>query len=227
MHSKRLEAIANLVNHNQKLADIGTDHAYLPIDLVEKGVISSAIAADIAEGPLNNAVENIQQHQLADKISTRLGNGLVPFSKADEVEQVVIAGMGGKLIVDILEEASQRQLYFETLILEPNIGEEEVRQWLMTHHYQITEETIVKEGRHIYEIIKAVQVNQKVTYSEAELLFGPVLVQEKPELFIQKWQHKLDTLTTILRQLKQHADNNQEKIEEFENTVRLIEQEVL
>lgn len=227
MHSKRLEAIASLVNHNQKLADIGTDHAYLPIDLVEKGVISSAIAADIAEGPLNNAIENIKHHQLDDKISTRLGNGLVPLSKEDDIEQVVIAGMGGKLIVDILKEASQRQLYFDTLILEPNIGEEDVRQWLVANQYKIIEESIVKEGRHIYEIIKAEKSKNVVDYSEAELLFGPILLQKKPELFVQKWQHKAETLTNILGQLKQHAENNQAKIIEFEKTVQLIKQEVL
>ncbi|MCD7885896.1 MAG: class I SAM-dependent methyltransferase [Lachnospiraceae bacterium] len=101
--SKRLSAVAAMVTPGMVLADIGTDHAYIPIDLVERGVIPRAIAADVNPGPLKRAAEHIRTHGLADRISTRLCDGLSAF-EAGEVQSVVIAGMGGALTAQILQD---------------------------------------------------------------------------------------------------------------------------
>lgn len=164
----RLNTLANLVDQHSRVADIGTDHAYLPIELVKEGKVDYAIASDIAEGPLNNAHEDILEAGLADKIETRLGPGLETVKHEDKIDTVVIAGMGGKLMIQILSDAKDNGFLFQNLILEPNIGEMGVRQWLMNNQYQIITEKLILEAGHTYELIKAKLTDQvhALTYKE-------------------------------------------------------------
>ena len=97
--SPRLLAVARLVPKCSVVADIGTDHAYVPIYLVENGIADFVIASDVVEGPAMRAIENIKRHNLSDKIDVRIGNGLEKVKQADVI---IIAGMGGKLICDII-----------------------------------------------------------------------------------------------------------------------------
>ena len=92
----RLKTLAKMVDHNSRVADIGTDHAYLPIELVKNGRVKFAIASDIGQGPLLNAKKDIEEAGLQDSIETRLGNGLETITKKDEIDTVIVAGMGGK-----------------------------------------------------------------------------------------------------------------------------------
>ena len=142
----RLNRLAEMVDPDSRLADIGTDHAYLPILLVESGKISHAIASDVAAGPLENAKTDIASAGLSDQIETRLGSGLETIKESDQIDTVVIAGMGGKLMVNLLSEAASRGVYYPTLVLEANIGESTVRRWLMANKYEIVAEDIVYEG---------------------------------------------------------------------------------
>lgn len=181
----RLNTLAKMVDSGSRVADIGTDHAYLPIELVKNGKIDFAIASDVAAGPLENAKTDIAEAGLSAQIETRLGNGLETVTHQDQIDTVVIAGMGGKLMVDILDAAWSKEYQFDTLVLEPNIGEAGVRNWLMMHNYQIMDERLIAEAGHTYELIKAKLTDTKHDLTEKEIFFGPFILQEKILFFIK------------------------------------------
>jgi tRNA (adenine22-N1)-methyltransferase len=151
---KRLSAVAALVRQGSRLADIGTDHAYLPVHLVQSGVCPSAIASDIGAGPLDAARRTVTENGLTSEIALRLGDGLATV-KAGEVEDVAIAGMGGETIVAILEAAPWVQNEGIRLILQPMTRAEDLRRWLLTHGFSILEEHLIIDGRHLYPVLAA------------------------------------------------------------------------
>jgi Predicted SAM-dependent methyltransferase len=180
-----------MVDHDSRLADIGSDHAYLPVQLVEQKVIDFAIAGEVAKGPMSRSKADIEKFGLQKKIDVRLGDGLAVINESDNIDTVVIAGMGGILIQDILTRATKEQLtHVKTLILQPNIGEPLVRKWLMDNNFEIIDEDILEEDHHDYEIIKARSTSQKKSLNAAQLLMGPILMKKKSNSFINKWQRK-------------------------------------
>ena len=190
--SKRLRKVAGFVPQDAKILDVGSDHAYLPIYLIQQGRISSAIAGEVVEGPYQSAVTNVADNQMSDKISVRLANGLVAFDKKDQIDVIIIAGMGGRLIADILDNGSAKLASVKRLILQPNNREDELRRWLCGHDFQITEEAIVEENGKFYEIMIAEQGHQ-VLNAEQER-FGPYLMREQSAVFLDKWQREVDKL---------------------------------
>lgn len=175
----RLNTLAKMVDPGSRVADIGTDHAYLPIELVKNGKIDYAIASDVAEGPLENAKNDIAAAGLTEQIETRLGSGLETVTHADQIDTVVIAGMGGKLMTDILDRAWSKDAQFKTLVLEPNIGEAGVRNWLMMHNYKIISEKLIAEAGHTYELIKASLTEEKHEMTEKEIFLAPLLYKKR------------------------------------------------
>ena len=151
---KRLSAVADLVRRGSRLADIGTDHAYLPVHLVEQGICPSAIASDIGEGPLEAARRTVAAAGLTREIPCRLGNGLVTVSP-DEVEDIAVAGMGGETIAAILEAAPWVKDARLRLILQPMTHAEDLRRWLLTNGFSVLEEHLVRDGRHLYPVMAA------------------------------------------------------------------------
>lgn len=224
MLEERLAQIGKMVDPQSRLADIGTDHAYLPIALVEEGKIDFAIASDVAAGPLNNAKQDIEQAGLEDKIETRLGSGLETLKAEDRIDTVVIAGMGGKLMTNLLETAYQEGKKYPTLILEANIGEPLVRKWLMHHQYEIVAEQIIEVAGHIYEIIKAEIKRDKLDLSEQELAFGPFLLKEKNSIFIKKWTNQLRYYKNLKANLNKAKNKDQEKIDKINALIEMIEE---
>lgn len=151
---KRLSAVAALVRPGSRLADIGTDHAYLPVHLVQAGVCPSAIASDIGVGPLEAARRTVTENGLTSKISLRLGDGLATVT-ADEVEDIAIAGMGGETIAAILEAAPWVKDARLRLILQPMTRAEDLRRWLLTNGLSVIEEHLIIDGRHLYPVLAA------------------------------------------------------------------------
>lgn len=150
----RLKAIADRVPSGIRLADVGTDHAYIPAWLVGQGICPGAWATDIQKGPLENARDTLVREGLEAQIQLRLGPGLVPM-RGETPQGIIIAGMGGILISDILAEDLPLAKQADILILQPMSGFIELRRWLVTHGFRITEEALVQEGRRLYEIICA------------------------------------------------------------------------
>ena len=151
---KRLSAVAALVRQGSRLADIGTDHAYLPVYLVQSGVCPSAIASDIGAGPLDAARRTVTENELTSEIALRLGDGLSTVTD-QEVDDVAIAGMGGETIATILEAAPWVQNEGVRLILQPMTRAEDLRRWLLTHGFSILEEHLITDGRHLYPVLAA------------------------------------------------------------------------
>ena len=199
MISKRLELVASFVPQATILLDVGSDHAYLPIELVERGQIESAIAGEVVEGPYQSAVKNVEAHGLKEKIQVRLANGLAAFEEADQVSVITIAGMGGRLIARILEEGLDKLANVERLILQPNNREDDLRIWLQDHGFQIVAESILEEAGKFYEILVVKAGEMKLSASDVR--FGPFLSKEVSPVFVQKWQKEAVKLEFALGQI--------------------------
>lgn len=152
--SKRLRAVADFVEPGSILADIGTDHGYLPIAAIEEKRIPSAIACDLNQGPLSAAERAVKEAEMEDVISLRLGDGLAPI-KPGEVTNAAIAGMGATTIIHILEGAPEVTDSLSRLILQPMSGAGFMRKWLAENDWFIVAETLVEEDGIIYEVIAA------------------------------------------------------------------------
>ena len=199
MISKRLELVASFVPQGAILLDVGSDHAYLPIELVERGQIEAAIAGEVVEGPFQSAVKNVEAHGLKEKIQVRLANGLAAFEEEDQVTVITIAGMGGRLIATILEEGLDKLSNIQRLILQPNNREDDLRIWLQDHGFQIVAESILEEAGKFYEIL-VVEAGQ-MKLSASDVRFGPFLSKEVSPVFVQKWQKEAAKLEFALSQI--------------------------
>ncbi len=225
--SLRLQTVADFVQPGARLADIGSDHAYLPVYLAEQGLLAKAVAGEVVRGPYENAVSEIKKEGLDNVIMARLADGLAAIKPEDQIDTVTIAGMGGTLITKILDDGADRLRHQERLILQPNVGEDNVRRWLQEHHYGIIAERILAEDGHIYEIIVADPVETPTTFSETQLKFGPFLLREKSPVLQDKWckeQARLDDVIATM-QHAQHAPK--EKIDAFINQRNQIQEVVL
>ena len=152
--SKRLQTVANAVTPGSRVADVGTDHGYVPIYLVERGLCPEAIAMDVNEGPLARAEEHIRAEGLSDRIQTRKSDGLAALAP-EETDAVVIAGMGGALMCRILQDATAFLEAGRELILQPQSEWFKVRRLLSASGYRITKEWFLEEEGKYYVVIKA------------------------------------------------------------------------
>ena len=194
--SNRLQEIASFVPKGARLLDVGSDHAYLPLYLLEKGCIDYAIAGEVAEGPYSSALENVAQVGLSERVDVRLADGLAAFTDSDDIDVIAICGMGGRLIAEILEAGKVKLALVKQLILQPNNCEDELRLWLMANGFVITAEKMVTDKQKYYEIIVAEQ--GQMNLSAADLRFGPFLRQELSAVFKARWQKELSKLEQAL-----------------------------
>lgn len=221
--SKRLATVADYVPQGARLVDVGSDHAYLPLFLVEQGRIEFAVAGEVVQGPYQSALQNVEQAGQSDKISVRLANGLAAVEQADHITTVTIAGMGGRLIADILEAGKDKLVSVERLILQPNNREDDVRRWLVAHDFQIIAEEILEENDKIYEILVAEKGKSDLTADQ--LRFGPYLLEDQSTTFQKKWLKELDKLTYALEQvpLERQADRSaiSQKIQQIQEVLHV------
>ncbi len=198
--SKRLRYVASLVGKNDIIQDVGSDHAFLPIYLVANNLVKKAYASEVNKGPYLTSLNNVKKYNLEDKIIVLKKDGLEDL--ASDVNTLTICGMGGGLIADILEKGKKNLTNVKNLILAPNIGEEKVRKWLMDNNYKTKNEEIIKEEGKFYEIIKARKAINKVFYTEEELMFGPLLLKNKSNSFIDKWMLEAKKIEKVLKKIK-------------------------
>ena len=174
--SKRLLTVAGLVSPGIRLADVGTDHGYVPIYLVKKGIITSAVAIDIGKGPLLRAEEHIRQEGLEGRIRTRLSDGLLGLEPG-ETDGMVAAGMGGGLVIHILSEGRKQVEKMKEFIIQPQSEIRRVREYLRDAGYRVVQEDMVREDGKFYPVMKAVRGREE-DLTEAELEFGKFLLRE-------------------------------------------------
>lgn len=177
---KRLAALAAFIPHGSIAADIGTDHAYLPIFLVKRGICRFVIATDLREGPYRSAEHKIKEHALEGCIGLRLGDGLKPL-KPGEVEVLVLSGMGGNTIKGILAGSPETLTGIKKLVMQPMTDAGDLRVWLAANGWKIADEELVEDDGRIYVIIAA-EPGREVTYDPVYLELGPRLLEKKSPL---------------------------------------------
>jgi len=216
----RLQAIANLVPKGSMVGDVGSDHAYIPVYLVEKDICHNVIASDINRGPVENAKKSVAEYGYEAEIDTRLGGGLLPY-EAGEINSVIIAGMGGLLIRDILLERQELWSTIKTFIFQPMVAQMELRDWLGRNGFKIVNEVLAQEGEKFYEIIVAEQ-GEMEPYNNMELEIGRLLLKNDTisKAFLEK---KINKYNTIIENIKNHgSEDNQGKLGELEKQLAQI-----
>lgn len=208
----RIDGIIKLVNPCQVAADIGTDHAYVPEILINEGICERVIATDLNEGPYRIAERYIASKSLTDRIDIRLGNGLEPVDLR-EVDTIIIAGMGGLLIRDIIDFKKSEIGSHHTLVLQPMNAADKLRHYLYENGFSLIDEELAKEDFHFYEIIKAKKTND-FNRIENEIFFeiGKVLFQKKHPLLKAFIENKIRINNDIIQHLKS-ADVETDKLE--------------
>lgn len=240
--SKRLQMIADRVPLGSKVADIGSDHALLPTYLAQQGIILFAVAGEVNPGPFEAATRQVLESGLSKKISVRSGDGLAVI-EAGEVNVITIAGMGGSLMASILEAGKHKLQGVTHLILQPNVGEDHVRRWLLEQGWKLESETILEEDGKIYEILTVIAVPDKekqtleVLYAERQLpggvrvskerllQMGPYFINEAPEVWFTKWESELKKLAMIKGQLQlSSAEASVAKAEQVDQEMKEIKE---
>lgn len=219
--SVRLEAVARLAADAVFLADIGTDHGYIPIYLAEKGSMKGALAMDINPGPLMRAKENILVHGLQNRIRTRLSDGAKEL-RPGEADTVVIAGMGGNLTVRILADSEEVLKSVDTFVLQPQSEIEKVRRYLHEHGFCIEAEDMVKDEGKYYPMMRAVHGSQKMWDLPGEC-YGKYLIEQKnPVLkeFLQKEEKKCIQIAAALK--KSDSDRGAARLKVLEEELEVI-----
>lgn len=197
--SKRLEAISSLVPINSNIIDIGCDHALLDIYLYQKEISNKIIASDINANALNNAKDNIKKNKLDKYIETRLGNGLDTLNQEDNIDTIIISGMGAHTIVGILKNNKLKLNNINTIIIQSNTKLEFLRKEVTKLNFIIDNEMMVEDNKKVYTIIKLIKGKKK--YNKKELYFGPILLNKKDKLFIKNVKEELQKLNIYLKLL--------------------------
>ncbi|RJE89897.1 SAM-dependent methyltransferase [Paenibacillus sp. 1011MAR3C5] len=243
--SNRLQRIADYITPGNRVADIGSDHALLPIYLLQSGKVPSAIAGELNEGPYQAARKGAADAGLQQRLEVRKGDGLSVLN-GGEADSVTIAGMGGSLMSMILEAGDQAgKLQGVTeLVLQPNVGEDEVRLWLLGKGWELREESILEEDGKIYEVLHARRAeyaaasNEKLydgsflplEWDKSDLKgllvrMGPHLLRKPTAVLIEKWRLEIEKLERICGQLSgSELPESALKKTQFERDIRRIEE---
>jgi tRNA (adenine22-N1)-methyltransferase len=200
MLSERLQAVCALCPHGKCLVDIGTDHGYVPVTLVEEGIVNRAVAMDVRKGPLSRAAASVREAGLSDRISLRLSDGLDGL-QAGEADVVLIAGMGGPLTIRILAAGEEKLSGVKALVLQPQSEIGDVRRYLSMHGWRILRENMVLEDGKYYPMMEAERGQEPL--SRLQLQYGPRLLEERHPVLLQYLRHEERTLLMVLKKLKE------------------------
>lgn len=212
-----MKAVAAMVTSGGVLADVGTDHGYIPIALIQRQKIKSAIAMDINKGPLARAQDNIASAQLGDYIQTRLSDGVAALGEG-EADSILIAGMGGELVIHILSEGEKVCKAASELILQPQSDIRKVREYLRLHQYKIVDEDMICEDGKYYPMMRVVNVEADEAWMKMNEqtkvacdIYGPLLLRNGNPVLRRFLVRQHRQLTQILQKLQ--AQTMSEKIE--------------
>lgn len=193
--SKRLIEISNLIEDNSNIIDVGCDHALLDIYLFKNKKNVKIIASDIKEGPLEQAKRNISKFKYP--IRVKLGSGLDPIE--EDIDTVVIAGMGGDTIIDILQKGKDKLKNVKKMILSPQSEWKRIRECMVSLGFYIEDEKLIEDGNKYYLIIKVAKGIKK--YSDKELEYGPLLLKEKSSIFIDFYSKELNAKKNVIKNI--------------------------
>ena len=217
--SKRLQAVADLVSHGLVIADVGTDHGYIPIYLVQTGKSEKAFAMDVNEGPLLRAKAHIAEQGMSEKIQVRLSDGVRALLPG-ECDGVVVAGMGGALAIKIMEEGENIFRDLKEFVLQPQSELTKVRQYLFENDYCVIAEDMVLEDGKFYPMMKVTN-GKSPAYSLVELRYGKRLLEQKHPVLLRYLEKEVQAKENILQNLKSESG------EHIHKRMRELEEEIL
>lgn len=224
MLSNRLLNVIEQVHEGQLIADIGTDHGYVPIYLLKNNIAKKAIAADISQGSCEKAKTNIELYGLSDKIQVRCGNGLEVIDSDEIIDTIIISGMGGLLTIDVLNSNKKVVANSKQLILQPQRDIDKVRSYLHNINFKIINEEMLMEAGKYYTIINAVK-GKDTEYSELEYHFGKFLLNKHNVILKQFIEYEYHKLNIVLQNINDNAEINvTEKISQLNNLKILYEE---
>ena len=215
----RLKKIGDLVEANSFCLDVGCDHALLDIYLVKQKKDIKAVASDIAEGPLEQAKNNIKREKLEKEIDVRLGYGLRTYT--DDINTIIISGMGGRTMISIFKDQTKVLKKVDTIILSPNNYQEDVKRYLTKNKFYISNEEFVKDGKFIYQII--IFKKGKKRYSKKDYFFGPVFLVKKGPLFREYYEREAKSREILLTLLPK---NYRMKKYQTKKEIEMIKKEI-
>ncbi len=218
--NKRLLIAAELLGHINSVADIGTDHAFLPIHLVREGIAKKVIACDIAEGPLSVAKANITKYGLLNKIELRLANGLLGL-KPNEVEAITILGMGGETIADILTDSPWVKNPEITLVLQPMSCDDRLREYLYKEGFEIITEVGVESQNRFYTVMKIVY-SGNLPKVGCEFKYIGKLLENPNDAAITFVKNRINSMKNCMREIET-VERKQELYNELKIAVEIIE----
>ncbi len=224
----RLKTIADLIPEGARVCDVGSDHGYLVAYLVEENKVSKAIASDINQGPVDNALSTFKENNLAGQIEVRLGGGLEPY-EPKELDVAVIAGMGGMLIRDIIKDELPLAKSLEFLILQPMTQQSELRRWLVENEFEIFNERNIREGNKYYEIfcvrpgrtVLTDIVQYEIGFHKTQEALDPVQCKE----FAAFLEHKICKYKIITKEIAQKgSEDSVETLEQAKARLKKLEE---
>lgn len=226
--SERLTAVANFVTPQNRVADIGCDHAYTSIYLIENKLSSKVIAMDVNQGPVDRARENVKKYGYEDQIEVRKSNGLEKLNH-DEVDTILIAGMGGPLMIQILTEHIDILLNMKELILQPQSEPQSVRKMITDHGFVIIDENMLKEEGKYYVMLKAeadfsvMGKDQYTLEKDEHYLYGRRLLEKRNSVLYEFLMKELRAYETLLQKLQcEITENTVLRGREIEQRIQLI-----
>lgn len=220
MLNERLKTVAKYIK-GDALVDIGSDHAYLPIYAVNEKIVKFALCGEIARGPYDSSLKNVQQNKLSELIKVRLGDGLSIIRKRDVVDTITICGMGGPLIASIIEEGLEFIHSNPRIIVQANTYPYPIRKVMSENNYEIVEELQVKDGDHFYDIIVFDYTEELVELTEGQLRFGPVNIKKREAVFIGQVENEKRHIEKILNGINDR-EKNIDKVLRLEDNLQYI-----
>lgn len=221
MLTERLEKVKNLVENSKIAADVGTDHGYVPILLIKEKRAGYVIASDVNKGPLESAKANLLKYGVSDKAETRLGSGLLTL-KPNEADTVIIAGMGGVLMADLLEEGKEIAKTVESFILQPMNSQDYLRKYLHKNGYIIEFECLAREKEKIYNILKVKRGEDKPFPKEIYYHTGMDFKFTDDELVNSYLLKKHNHYNSVIKNLENASREVNKQLEEY----RLLKNEI-
>ncbi|MCD8215234.1 MAG: class I SAM-dependent methyltransferase [Clostridiales bacterium] len=219
--SKRLKMSAELVPKGLLLADIGTDHGYLPIYVIEEGKVKRAVASDISRGSADKAYENVLSHGLEEKIDVRCGKGLETLKENEFPDIIVLTGMGGVLMTEILEEGRAKTQRAACLILQPQHNIDRVRAYVRGAGFKITDEAMTAEQGKYYFSLKC-EKGEDVPYNETDLEVGRFLPESGNPLFKEFLREKIYKYSESIK--RAYEKNSETDISKLERKLEILKE---
>lgn len=220
--SNRLRFISNLIDKVDSIIDVGTDHGYVPIDLLKKGTVKKVIASDINKGPVERARENILLSGLSDRADCRLGGGFKTI-RPGEVEAGIIAGMGGNLIRDIIEEDMEVFKSLKYVIAQPVQNPEVLRKYVLEKGFNLEDEWIIFDEGKYYEIMKISYNSKSNIINPVYYDFSEILINKKDKVYKEFLKDRKSRYIKIVDSLNSDSDNSIKRKAEIEEKIAAID----